>query len=91
MNTGFRSQVVPEYRLLTDHQIYEFHRAALEVNAKIGVRVSNEEGVELLRQHGCTVTDGGKVLIPNYLVEECLHSAPISAWGKTTRSNRRAK
>ena len=76
MNTGFRSQVVPEYRLLTDHQIYEFHRAALEVNAKIGVRVSNEEGVELLRQHGCTVTDGGKVLIPNYLVEECLHSAP---------------
>jgi len=37
MNTGFRSQVVPEYRLLKDHQIYEFHRAALEVNAKICV------------------------------------------------------
>ena len=76
MNTGFRSQVVPEYRLLTDNQIYEFHRTALEVNAKIGIRVRNEEGVELLRQHGCTVTDTGNVLIPNDLVEECLRSVP---------------
>jgi trimethylamine--corrinoid protein Co-methyltransferase len=76
MNTGFRSQVVPEYRLLTENQIQEFHRAALEVNEKIGARINSEEGVELLKQHGCTVTEGNMVLIPNYLVEECLGSAP---------------
>ncbi|MBI4165015.1 MAG: trimethylamine methyltransferase family protein [Acidobacteria bacterium] len=76
MNTGFRSQVVPEYRLLTENQIQEFHRAALEVNEKIGARINSEEGVELLKQHGCTVTEGNMVLIPNYLVEECLASAP---------------
>jgi trimethylamine--corrinoid protein Co-methyltransferase len=76
MNTGFRSEVVPEYRLLTENQIHEFHRAALEVNEKIGMRVNSEEGVQLLKDHGCTVTDGNKVLIPNYVVEECLRSAP---------------
>ena len=76
MNTGFRSQVVPEYRLLTENQIREFHRAALEVNEKIGARINNEEGVELLNQHGCTVAEGNMVLIPNYMVEECLQSAP---------------
>lgn len=76
MNTGFKSQVVPEYRVLTENQIHEFHRAALEVNEKVGMRVDSEEGVELLRQHGCAVTDAKIVLIPNYLIEECLRSAP---------------
>ena len=78
MNTGFRSQVVPEFRLLTEDQIREFHRAALRVNEKVGARVNYEEGVELLRRHGCTVTQENMVLIPNYLVEECLQSAPSS-------------
>ena len=76
MNTGFRDQVVPEYRLLTGNQIREFHRAALEVNEKIGMRVSSDDGVALLLAHGCTIADGNMVRIPNYLVEECLRSAP---------------
>ncbi len=76
MNTGFRSQVVPEYRLLTENQIQEFHRAALEVNRKIGMRIGCDEGIGLLKEHGCTMTDNNMVLIPSYLVEECLRSAP---------------
>jgi trimethylamine---corrinoid protein Co-methyltransferase len=76
MNTGFRSQVVPEYRLLTEEQIREFHRAALEVNEKIGMRVNSDEGVRLLKDHGCQVAEGNMVRIPNYVVEECLRSAP---------------
>ena len=76
MNTGFKSQVVPEFRLLAEDQIREFHRAALEVNEKIGARIDNQEGVELLHQHGCPVGEGNMVLIPNGLVEECLQSAP---------------
>jgi trimethylamine--corrinoid protein Co-methyltransferase len=76
MNSGFRSQVVPEYRLLTENQIREFHRAALEVNEKIGMRVNDDEGIELLKKHGCALTADNMLLLPNYLVEECLHSAP---------------
>jgi len=76
MNTGFRSQVVPEYRLLTESQIHEFHRAALEVNEKIGMRIGCDEGIALLKEHGCTMTDNNMVLIPSYLVEECLRSVP---------------
>jgi trimethylamine--corrinoid protein Co-methyltransferase len=76
MNTGFRSQVVPEYRLLTENQIHEFHRAALEVNEKTGMRIGCDEGIALLKEHGCTMTDNNMVLIPRYLVEECLRSVP---------------
>jgi trimethylamine--corrinoid protein Co-methyltransferase len=76
MNTGFRSQVVPEYRLLTENQIHEFHRAALEVNEKVGMRIGCDEGITLLKEHGCTMTDNNMVLIPSYVVEECLRSAP---------------
>ncbi len=76
MNTGFRSQVLPEYRLLTENQIREFHRAALEINEKIGMRINSDEGTKLLVEHGCTVNEDNMVLIPGYLVEECLRSAP---------------
>lgn len=87
MNTGFRSQVVPEYRLLTQDQILEIHRAALEILETIGVRVSSDDGVELLRNHGCTVKDGNVVLFPNWLVEECIRSCPQ----RVTMYNRKGK
>jgi len=75
MNSGFRSQCVPSYRLLTEDQIKEIHRASLEILETVGVRVLDEEGVELLRRSGCRVKDD-RVLIPNWLVEECIRSAP---------------
>ncbi len=75
MNTGFKSQCVPSYRLLTEDQIKEIHRATLEVLETVGVRILDEQGIQLLKDAGCRVTD--KVAqIPNSLVEECIHSAP---------------
>lgn len=76
MNSGFRSQCVPSYRLLTEDQIKEIHRASLEILETVGVRVLDEEAVELLRDGGCRVKDDHTVLIPNWLVEECIRSAP---------------
>ena len=55
MDSGLRTQCVPGYRLLTEEQIKEIHRASLEVLETIGVRVSHEEGVQLLRDAGCRV------------------------------------
>jgi trimethylamine--corrinoid protein Co-methyltransferase len=78
MNPGFRSQVVPRYRLLTQEQIEEIHRASLSVLEKTGVKVGHDEGIELLRAAGCRVKDGNVVLFPNWLVEECIHSTPSS-------------
>jgi trimethylamine--corrinoid protein Co-methyltransferase len=76
VKSGFRTQCVPTYRLLTEDQIQEIHRASLEVLETIGVRLLHEEAVELLRDAGCRVKDRNVVQIPNWLVEECIHSAP---------------
>lgn len=76
MNSGFRTQCIPQYRLLTDDQIKEIHRASLEIMEKIGIRVLHEEALELLSNAGCQVKQKNIVLIPNWLVEECIFSAP---------------
>ncbi len=76
MNSGSKTQCAPSYRLLTENQIEEIHRASLEVLETVGVRVSHEEAVQLLREAGCRVKDGNVVQFPNWLVEESIRSAP---------------
>jgi trimethylamine--corrinoid protein Co-methyltransferase len=76
MNTGFRSQVVPSYRLLTEDQIKEIHLATLEVLETVGVRILDKEALQLLRDAGCRVKRENIVQIPNWLVEACIQSAP---------------
>ncbi|MDH7486644.1 MAG: trimethylamine methyltransferase family protein [Anaerolineae bacterium] len=76
MNSGFRSQCVPGYRLLSEEQVQEIHRASLELLETVGVRVSHEGGVQLLRAAGCRVKGNDIVQIPNWLVEEAIRSAP---------------
>ena len=76
MKTGFKSQCVPEYRLLNQTQIDEMHRATLEVLETIGVKVYHEKALELLREAGCQVKEDQTVLIPNWLVEESIRSTP---------------
>lgn len=41
-----------------------------------GVRVSHEEGIQLLKYAGCSIRDENIVQIPNWLVEESIRSAP---------------
>jgi len=76
MNSGFRTECVPDYRLLTEEQIQEIHRASLEVLETVGVRLLHPGAVEMLREAGCRVRGDNIVQIPNWLVEECIRSAP---------------
>ena len=76
MNTGFRSQCVPTYRLLTEDQIKEVHLASLEVLETVGVQIMDDEAIQLLRDAGCRVKKENIVQIPNWLVEDCIRSAP---------------
>ncbi|MFX1355673.1 MAG: trimethylamine methyltransferase family protein [Promethearchaeota archaeon] len=66
----------PHYRFLSEKQIKKIHLASLEILENIGVRVSLKEGVKLLEKAGCTIEDDDIVHIPNWLVEESIHSAP---------------
>jgi trimethylamine--corrinoid protein Co-methyltransferase len=76
MNSGFGTQCVPSYRLFTEAQIKEIHRTSLEILETIGVQISHEEGVQLLSDAGCRIKGDNVVQIPNWLVEECIRSAP---------------
>jgi trimethylamine---corrinoid protein Co-methyltransferase len=87
MNSGFRSQVVPQYRLLTDDQIREIHLASLDILESVGVRVNHDEAVAMLAAAGCRVKPGNIVQMPGWLVEECIRSAP----SRITVYNRRGE
>jgi trimethylamine--corrinoid protein Co-methyltransferase len=76
MNSGFKSQVVPSYRLLTEDQIREIHLASLDILETVGVRVNHYEAVGMLAAAGCRVQAGNVVRIPRWLVDACIRSAP---------------
>jgi trimethylamine--corrinoid protein Co-methyltransferase len=78
MSSGFKSQVVPSYRLLTEEQIQELHRATLETLAAVGTRVSDDEALAMLYQAGCQVEGDHRVTFPAGLVEDAIKSAPSS-------------
>jgi len=76
MKTGFKSQCIPEYRLLTEEQIKEIHQSTLTLLEKTGVKVLNEKARELLKDAGCRMDAGQIVKIPGKLVEESIQCAP---------------
>jgi len=68
MQTNFKSQCVPAYRILTHDQINHIHTATLELLETIGVKVMYPEAVEMLAAAGCRVKPDNIVQIPNWLV-----------------------
>ena len=78
MNTAFRSQCIPNYRILTEGQIKDIHKATLQLLENIGVRVMHPNGIQLLKDAGCRIIDDDQVQIPGELVEACIQSAPAS-------------
>ena len=76
MKRGWGSDVVPSYRLLTEDQIEEIHRASLEILATIGVQFAHPERARLLEQAGCRSRDGGVYQIPNRTSWDFLRALP---------------
>jgi trimethylamine--corrinoid protein Co-methyltransferase len=76
MNSGFKSQCVPEYRILKEAQIKRIHCATLELLETVGVKVMDVEARQMLSDAGCRLKDDNIVQFPNWLVEDCIRSAP---------------
>jgi trimethylamine--corrinoid protein Co-methyltransferase len=76
MISGFKSQCVPSYHLLTPEQIKSIHTATLELLETVGVDVHHDEARQLLADAGCRLTGDHRVRIPNWLVEAAIQSAP---------------
>jgi trimethylamine---corrinoid protein Co-methyltransferase len=63
-------------RLLNDAQLAEIHSASLAILRRTGVRVYEEESLQLLHGAGCHVDDGTRVRFPAAVVEDALRAAP---------------
>lgn len=76
MDPDFTAQCIPTYRVLNEEQITHIHQATLELLETVGVQIMHPEAVDMLADAGCRVKKDNIVQIPNWLVEECIHSAP---------------
>lgn len=64
------------FRVLSDDQIWEIKRAAFEVLEKVGCQVLHQGACKMLKQAGAVVEDDNRVKVPQYIVEQCLRTAP---------------
>jgi trimethylamine--corrinoid protein Co-methyltransferase len=66
----------PRLEMLSPEQCDTIHRASLEILRRTGVRLFQDEALELLRPTGAVITDGNLVRFPPGLVEWALAQAP---------------
>ena len=84
MRANYQVNATAQFRVLSDDQIEEIFHSALDVLERVGTRVHGEEGLALLRDAGCLVSDndastssaGPLVRIPSWLVKDALNTAP---------------
>ncbi|HLO30245.1 MAG TPA: trimethylamine methyltransferase family protein, partial [Anaerolineales bacterium] len=65
-----------QFRKLSDDKLERIHAASLEILERTGLRLFEEQALELLKSKGITVEDGNRVRIPSHLVEWALSTAP---------------
>lgn len=63
------------FRVLSDDQIREIKRAAFEILEKTGAKILHKEARDMLKKAGAVVKDEA-VKIPEYVVQECIRTAP---------------
>ena len=62
-------------QFISKEKIKEIHNASLKILEETGVCFENERALDILRDHGCDVTD--KIAkIPHSIVEKCLEQLP---------------
>jgi trimethylamine---corrinoid protein Co-methyltransferase len=64
------------FRVLSDDQCDLIYRAALEILARTGVKVHEDEGLQLLEAAGAQIAGPGHALIPASAVEQALRLCP---------------
>ncbi len=88
IETNMTSHFRPTFRMLTDDQVVELTNAAMEILEKVGVKLLHAEGRKMLRSAGAMV-DGEIVKVPQFIVRQCLGSAP-RGWTIYDRNGNRA-
>ena len=76
MRVNLRQNASVQFRVLSDDQCEQVALAAFEVLERVGARFYESEAVEILKEAGCTVSDGLLVRFPSGLIQEALGAVP---------------
>ena len=76
MRADYTTLITPRLQVLSEDQKETLFLSVLEVLAHTGVRVDNDQGLELLSSAGAHVGPQRRVYIPSHLVEDALAHAP---------------
>lgn len=88
LNTNTTTQGSLFFRVLTDDQIFEVTRSAMEILEKVGFKILHAGARKMLQSAGTRV-DGELVKIPEFIVRQCLATAP-KGWTIYDRNGQRA-
>ena len=76
IRTNDRTFLSAQFRRMSDEQCQKIHWASLEVMERTGVRLYEQEAVDLVKKAGAHVSDGNRVRIPSGLVEKAFTTVP---------------
>jgi trimethylamine--corrinoid protein Co-methyltransferase len=76
IHTNDRTFVSAQFRRLSDEQCQKIHWASLEVMERTGVRLYEQEAIDLLQKADVPVSDGNRVRFPSGLVEKAFTTVP---------------
>ncbi len=65
----------PYMRILADDQVFEIRRAAFDLMFSVGFKVLHQGARQMLQKAGAVV-DGQHVRVPEFIVKQCLTTAP---------------
>jgi trimethylamine--corrinoid protein Co-methyltransferase len=65
-----------QFRRLSDEQCEKIHWASLEVLERTGVRLHDQQAIDLVRDAGVQVSEGNRVRIPSGMVERAFTTVP---------------
>jgi trimethylamine--corrinoid protein Co-methyltransferase len=75
IQTSFSENRSVFFRVLSEDQIWEIKRAAFDILEKTGAKILHPGARDLLKQAGAVVKDD-IVKVPEYVVQECVRTAP---------------
>ena len=76
IRTNDRTYLSAHFERMSPEQCQKIHWASLEVMERTGVRLYEQEAIDLLKKAGGHISDGNRVRIPSGLVEKALTTVP---------------
>ncbi len=88
IQTNVTTGCYPQFRILTEDQVTELTKSAMEILEKVGYKVLHSGARQMLKSAGAIV-NSEIVKVPEFIVRQCLATAP-KGWTLYNRNGERA-